>query len=149
MIQMIEYKRSAISYNTLTVFNIPVIDYYLDGNTHEEAHTLMILHAVDVAYLNPVWHVCIISQKSETLLEFHAFISCDQSSKFNGNSEATYWKAFLYVSEDVLAAFPDLRVRNDLADATLTSLEKYVVRLFCESGDLNSLTDGRWNMYTR
>ena len=81
---MIEYKRSAISYNTLTVFNIPVIDYYLNGNTHEEADTLIILHAVDVAYLNPVWHVCIISQKSETLLEFHAFISCIRAASSTG-----------------------------------------------------------------
>ena len=44
-------------------------------------------------------------------------------------------------SDDVLAAFAYLEVRNIMTDASPTSFEKYVVRLFCEPGDLNSLTD--------
>ena len=88
-------------------------------------------------------------EKSNSLLRFHVFIGCEQTSKFNGKSKATCWKTFLDASEDVWAAFANLGVRGDLADTTLTSLEKYVVPLFCESGNLNSLTDARWSMYTR
>ena len=51
--------------------------------------------------------------------------------------------------EDVLTAFADLGVRDDLADLTVTSLEKYVVRWFCESDNLNSLTNVRWSMYIK
>ena len=182
-------KRFVISYNTRTVSNIPEIDGRFDGNTHEEADTLMLLHAIDVAHLNPFRHVSIISpdtsvflllihyypqipvlvsfesgsqrsillrlmkfwdlKKSNAPLGFHAFTGCDKTSKFNRKSKATCWKAFLNASEDVLNTFVDLGVPDDLADLKVTSLEKYVVRLFCESGDLYSLTDARWSMYTK
>ena len=95
----------------------------------------MILHAIDVAQLNPFRHVCIISpdtdallllihyypqlpvlvlfesgfhkinigaafqvlgpEESNVLLGFRAFTGCNQSSKFNMNSKATFWKDFL------------------------------------------------------
>ena len=87
-------------------------------------------------------------EKSNVYLGFHTFTSCDQTSKCNMKSKATFWKTFLDASEDLLAAFADLGARNDLADTTLTRLEKYVVHLFCESGDLSSLTDARWLMYS-
>ena len=61
-------KRFAISYNTSTAFNVPEIDGRLNGNTHKETDTLMILHAIDVAHLNPFWHVCIISPDTDALL---------------------------------------------------------------------------------
>ena len=37
----------------LTVTNVPDIDGRLNGNTYEEANTLIILRAIDVAQLNP------------------------------------------------------------------------------------------------
>ena len=37
----------------LTVTNVPEIDGRLNGNTYEEANTLIILRAIDVAQLNP------------------------------------------------------------------------------------------------
>ena len=80
-------------------------------------------------------------EKSNVYLGFHTFTGCDQTSKCNAKSKDA--------SEDMLAAFADLGARNDLVDTTLTSLEKYVVRLFCESGDLSSLTDARWLMYSK
>ena len=46
----------------------------------------------------------------------------------------------------MLAAFADLGVTDYLADLTVTSLEKYVVRLFCESDNLNNLRDARWSI---
>ena len=49
----------------------------------------------------------------------------------------------------MLTTFADLGVTDDLTDLTVTSLEKYVVRLFCESGKLNSLTNVRWSMYIK
>ena len=49
----------------------------------------------------------------------------------------------------MLAAFADLGITDDLADITVTSLEKYVGRLFYESGNLNSLKDAKWSMYTK
>ena len=58
-------------------------------------------------------------------------------------------EGFLDASKDVLTAFADLGVTDDLADLMLTSLEKYVGRLFSESGNLNGLTDVRWSMYTK
>ena len=61
-------KRFAISYNTLTVSNVPEIDGCLNGNTHEEADTFMILHAIDAAHLNPFRHVRIISPDTDVLL---------------------------------------------------------------------------------
>ena len=36
----------------LTVSNVPEIDGRLNGNTYEEANTLIILRAIDVAQLN-------------------------------------------------------------------------------------------------
>ena len=53
--------RFAISYNTLTVSNVPEMDDRLNGNTHEEVDTLMILHPVEVVHLNLFWHVQIMS----------------------------------------------------------------------------------------
>ena len=88
-------------------------------------------------------------EKSIALLEFDAFTGCDLTSKFNGKSKATCWKAFLDASEDVLTAFGNLGVTDDLADVMVTSLEKYVVRLLCESVNLKSLTDVRWSIYTK
>ena len=44
-------------------------------------------------------------------------------------------------SDDLLAAFAYLEVRDIMTDASPASFEKYVMRLFCEPGDLNSLTD--------
>ena len=61
-------KRFTLSYNTLTVSNVPEIDGRLNGNTHEEAETLMILHAIDVAHLNPFWQVRIIYRDTDVLL---------------------------------------------------------------------------------
>ena len=49
----------------------------------------------------------------------------------------------------MLAAFADLGITDDLADITVTSLEKYVGRLFYESGNLNNLKDAKWSMYTK
>ena len=51
-------KRFAISCNTLTVSNIPEIDVCLNDNAHQEADTLMLLHAVDVAHLNLQIQTC-------------------------------------------------------------------------------------------
>ena len=68
-------------------------------------------------------------EKSNTLVGFHAFS--------------------FFASEDVLPAFADLGVTDELADLTVTCLEKYMVRLFCKSGNMNSLTDVRWSMYTK
>ena len=36
----------------LTVSNVPEIDGRINGNTYEEANTLIILRAIDVAQLN-------------------------------------------------------------------------------------------------
>ena len=124
----------AISYNTLTVSNLLEIGGRLNGNTREEADNLMILYAINVALLNPFWHVRVISldtdflllltqyypqlpvlvlfesgsykiniaaayevlgpEKSNALLGYHAFTGgCDQTSKVNGKSKATCWKA--------------------------------------------------------
>ena len=88
----------------------------------------------------------VFGPEKNALLGFHAFSGCDQTSKFNGKSKATCWKAFLDSIEDV---FWDLGVTDDLTGLTVTSLEKYVVRLFCESGNLNSLTDVRWSIYKK
>ena len=88
-------------------------------------------------------------EKSSALLGFHAFTGCDQTSKLNGKSKETCWNTFLDTSEGVLAAFADLGVTDYLADLTVTSLEKYVVRLFCESDNLNNLRDARWSMYIK
>ena len=58
-------------------------------------------------------------------------------------------EGFLDANEDVLTVFADLGVMDDPADLMLTCLEKYVVRLFCESGNLKGLTDVKWSMYTK
>ena len=182
-------KRFTLSYNTLTVSNVPEIDGRFNGNTHEEADTLVILHTIDVAHLNPFWHVWIMSldtdvllllihyypqlpvlvlfesgsqkiniaaryeilghKQSNAFLVFYAFTCFDQTSRFNENSKATCWKTFLDASEDVLTAFADLGVTDHLADLTVTNLEKYVMRLFCESSNLSSITDIKWSMYIK
>ena len=182
-------KRLTLSYNTLTVSNVPEIDGRLNGNTHEEADTLMILHTIDVAHLNPFWYVWIMSldtdvlpllihyypqlpvlflfesgsqkiniaagyevlgpKQSNAFLVFHAFTCFDQTSRFNENSKATCWKTFLDASEDVLTTFADLGVTDHLADLRVTSLDKYVMRLFCESSNLSSITDIKWSMYIK
>ena len=54
----------------------------------------------------------------------------------------------------MLTAFVDLGVMDDLAGLMVTSLEKYVVRLFCQSGNLNlkmeyvHKTAGLWQFAT-
>lgn len=52
-------KSYAVSFDTITVSNISNIGSHLNNNEHEEADTLMILHAIDVACINPfrVLHV--------------------------------------------------------------------------------------------
>ena len=88
-------------------------------------------------------------EKSNALLGFHAFTGCDYTSKFNGKSKKTCWKTCLVTREDMLAAFAYLGFRGGLVYTKLTSFEKYVVHLYYESGDLNSLTDTRQSNYTR
>ena len=58
----------AVSYDTLTASNIAGIDASLQGNTHEEADTLMILHAIDIARINPFRELCIFSPDTDVLL---------------------------------------------------------------------------------
>ena len=88
-------------------------------------------------------------KQSNAFLVFYAFTCFDQTSRFNENSKATCWKTFLDASEDVLTAFADLGVTDHLADLTVTNLEKYVMRLFCESSNLSSITDIKWSMYIK
>ena len=85
-------------------------------------------------------------QRSNTFSGFHDFTGCDQTSKFNWKLKATCWKTFLDGSEDALAVYTDLWVRDNVADTTLTIFDKCVVHLFNEFGDL---TDATWSMYTR
>ena len=85
----------------------------------------------------------------KSFLVFHVFPGRDQTSRFNWKSKAACWKTFLDAKEDVLTAFTDLGVMGYLADLTVTSLDKCVVRLFCGSGNLSSLTDVRWSMYIK
>ena len=47
-------KQFAISFNTCTLTNIPSLDSeLLNEHEHEEADTLMILHAIDIAAADP------------------------------------------------------------------------------------------------
>ena len=148
----------------LTVSNVPEIDGRLNGNTYEEANTLIILRAIDVAQLNSFQHIRIISpdtvvllllihyypqlpvmvlfesdghkinisaayevqepEKSNEFLGVHVLSGSDQTSTFNEKTNATCWKAFLDAGEDMLATFAGLGVTDDLADLTVTSLEK-------------------------
>ena len=61
-------KRFVISFNTLTVSNMPEVDGRLNANTQEEDDTLMILYAIFVAHVSPFLHFCIILPDTDVLL---------------------------------------------------------------------------------
>ena len=64
----------AISFDTTTLSNIINIDPQLDGNSHKEADTLLILHALDVAKQNPFRQLKVVSPDTDVfLLLLHYF----------------------------------------------------------------------------
>ena len=60
--------RFAVSYSNITKSNINAIDPNLNGHNHEEADTLMILHAIDVGKQNPFRKLLVKSPDTDVFL---------------------------------------------------------------------------------
>ena len=118
--------------NTLNLVNF---NDDLKNHTHEEADTLMILHAVDVTKRDPFTQLFISCSdtdvflllihyydelctggayhalgdvNSAALLGFHSFTGCDQTGKFNGYSKLSCWKTLTKFKPTVLEAFKNI-----------------------------------------
>ena len=62
-------KQFAVSFSTSTITNIPSLDIeLLDGHEHEEADTLIVLHAIDVAACNPFRKLIVSSPDTDVFL---------------------------------------------------------------------------------
>ena len=62
-------KQFAVSFNTCTLTNIPSLDSeLLNEHEHEEADTLMILHAIDIAAADPFRKLIVSSPDTDVLL---------------------------------------------------------------------------------
>lgn len=90
--------------------------------------------------------------KSETLLDFHAFSGCDQTSKFNGKSNLACWKEFVDVGNTTIDAFKELGNNEKINDEIIRELETFVVILFSGSHLSNTITtlaEARWQLYSK
>ena len=70
--------------------------------------------------------------KVKSLLGFHAFSGCDQTSKFSGYGKSSYWKTFMSSPSSVITAFQrlgdDFDVYKD--DSTFYGIERFVLDLY-------------------
>ena len=187
-------KKFAVSYDTVTVSNITGIEPKLNGNTHEEADTLLTLHALDVTRQNPFRQLHVFSpdtdvflllihyypqlptltkfktgqgskkrlidvhaayealgpDKSAAVLAFHAFMGCDQTSKFSGKSKLACWKIFIQSDNNIIEAFQQLGENDgDVNIKVIKHLEKYVIKLFCTSNINATLAEARWYLFSK
>ena len=89
--------------------------------------------------------------KSATLLGFHAFSGCDQTSKFCGKSKLGCWKAFTASSDITIEPFQRLgESEDDLHDSVINGLTQ-CVNQYCGYLAKTSVTlaEDRWLLYSK
>ena len=185
----------AVSFQNTTISNIPESNKEeLNNHNHEEADTLMILHAIDVASCNPFRKVIVCSldtdvflllihhyeslsaethfltgfgdrkriisvgdafnslpKHRQSLLGFHAFTSCDTTSKFAGKTKLTCWRTLMKADQSVIRAFEKLGDEEIMWEEVSTGLEWFVCSLFSNSkvpAGQQELAKVRWRIFS-
>ena len=83
-----------------------------------------------------------------TLPMFHAFTGCDTVSSFSGRGKKTAWNTWT-VYPDVTTAFEELQMmQTEISEATMKTLERFVVLLYDRTSDIMSVNDSRKNLFT-
>ena len=85
-------KQFAVSFGRCTITNIEALNSEkLNGHDHEEADTLMILHAIDVAACNPFRRLIVSSPDTDVLLLLiHYYASIPSDTQFlTGSGDKT------------------------------------------------------------
>ena len=83
------------------------------------------------------------------LLGFHAISGCDQTGKFSGFAKKSCWETFMTSPIEVLNPLGTSNVPSDLE---FTSLEAFVVQLYCRNKvplNVSNLAELRWHMFSK
>ena len=80
-----------------------------------------------------------------TLPVFHALTGCDTVYKFSGRGKKTAWNTW-EVFPEVTEAFEDLLLmQQDMSEATMALLERFVVLLYDRTSDIMNVNDAENN----
>ena len=92
----------------------------------------------------------ISEEKSQTLLAFHAFTGCDQTSSFAHYGKKTAWEAWGAFNE-VTAAFQALSNAPtvDVVDEVMPILERYVTIMYDRTSTCVKVNDVRRDLFAR
>ena len=129
----------------LLSITINVQQTFLLSHNYEEADTLIILHAVDVAANDPFKELTIWSPDTDVFLLLIYYLlstkfmqqnivskGSDFTAKFNGKSKLTTWKCFIESDEQILKAFSLLGETNKTSiEEIQTDIELFVMNLYC------------------
>ena len=88
----------------------------------------------------------------KALLGFHAISGCDQTGKFSGFAKKSCWETFMTSPIEVLNTLASLGTSNVPSDLEFTSLEAFVVQLYCRNKvplNVSNLADLRWHMFSK
>ena len=108
------------------------------------------IYLIDGSYKIQDIALCIGYKKCSALTGFHAFTGCDVSGKFSGFGKQSWWCEFASSEEDVVTAFQSMGRTNDLSEATITCLEKFVCKVYCgKKGRTTTLPETRWYLYCK
>ena len=84
-----------------------------------------------------------------TLPVFHALTGCDTVSAFSGRGKKTAWNTW-EVFPEVTEAFEDLLLmQQDMSEATMALLERFVVLLYDRTNDIMNVNDARKQLFTQ
>ena len=89
-------------------------------------------------------------EKSQSLLAFHAFTGCDQTSSFAHYDKKTAWEAWGAL-DDVTAAFQALSNAPtvDVVDEVMPILERYVTIMYDRTSTCMKVNDAHRDLFTR
>ena len=90
-------------------------------------------------------------ERCKSLVTFHVFTGCNQTSGFNNKSKTACWKAFLGSSNIVLQAFSRLAEKENLPSLeTLEVVKTFVCLLYKGNlNEINTLAKLRWFMFSK
>ena len=84
-----------------------------------------------------------------TLPVFHALTGCDTVSAFSGRGKMTAWNTW-EVFPEVTETFEDLLLmQQDMSEATMALLERFVVLLCDRTSDIMNMNDARKQLFTQ
>ena len=114
--------------------------------------SITIFKTAEHEYILRTIHEHLRPNNCKALLGFHAISGCDQTGKFPGFAKKSCWETFMTSPIEVLNALASLGTSNVPSDLEFTSLEAFVVQLYCRNKvplNVSNLVELHWHMFSK